>query len=58
MKHVTLCIILNQNLMVRPCTTLETNVSVYNEALLKGGPFAFPSSVIHNTLKETTLWGG
>ena len=42
--------------MVRPCTTLETKVSVYNEAPLKGGPYAFPSSVIHDTLKEAILW--
>ena len=58
MKPMTLCITLNQNLIVRPFTTLETKVSVYKEALLKGGPCAFPSSVIHDTLKEATLWGG
>ena len=34
---------------------LETKVLVCKETLLKEGPFAFPSSVIHDTLKEATL---
>ena len=37
---------------------LETKVSVSKETPFKGGPCAFTSSVIDNTLKETTLWGG
>ena len=55
---MTLFITLKQNLMMRPYTTYETEVSVYKEALLKEDPCGFPTSVIHDTFKETILWGG
>ena len=58
MIPMTLCTTFKPETHDKTFHDLETKVSVYKETLLKGGPCAFPSSVIHDTLKETTLWGG
>ena len=58
MTPMTLCITLKPKSHDETFHDLETKVSVYEETPLKGGPCAFPSSVINDTLKEATLQGG
>ena len=58
MTPMTLCTTLKSKSHDETFHDLETKVSVCKEAPLKGGPCAVPSSVIHDTLKKTTLWRG
>ena len=55
---MTLCMTFKPKSRDETFHDLETKVSVYKETPLKGDPCAFPSSVIHDTLKEANFWGG
>ena len=57
MIPMTLCTTFKPKTRDETFHDLETKVSVCKEAPLKGGPCAFSSSVIYDTLKETILWG-
>ena len=55
MTHMTLCTTFKPKSHDETFHDLETKVSVCKETPLKGGPCALTSSVIRDTLKETTL---
>ena len=58
MTLMTLCTVFKPKTHDETFHDLETKVLVCKEAPLKEGPYTFPSSVIHDTLKEATFWEG